>query len=77
MIEKYTPLTRERNAKKPNTYASSPGTATTRKQRPQERVGVPPVPGQLLPVEEHHEVGQVALVLAVAADPRIRYMPKA
>ena len=27
-----------------------------------------PVPGQRLPVEEHHEVGQVALVVAVAAD---------
>src|SRR3989344_3073020 len=26
------------------------------------------MPGQLLPVEEHHEVGQVALVVAVAAD---------
>ncbi len=29
MIEKYTPLMRERNAKKPNTKASSPGTAIT------------------------------------------------
>ena len=31
-------------------------------------VGEAPVPGILLPVEEHHEVGQVALVDAVAAD---------
>ena len=29
MIEKYTPLIRERNAKKPNTNASKPGTRTT------------------------------------------------
>src|SRR5436853_6206193 len=29
MIEKYTPLMRERNAKKPNTNASTPGTSTT------------------------------------------------
>ena len=29
MIEKYTPFTRERNAKKPNTNASRPGTSTT------------------------------------------------
>jgi hypothetical protein len=37
-------------------------------QGPQERVGADPVPGQFLPVEEHHEVRQVALVDAVAAD---------
>ena len=30
MMEKYTPLIRERNAKKPNTSATSPGAATTR-----------------------------------------------
>ena len=29
MIEKYTPLMRERNANQPNTNASSPGTSTT------------------------------------------------
>ena len=29
MIEKYTPLMRERKAKKPNTKASTPGTNTT------------------------------------------------
>ena len=29
MIEKYTPLMRERKAKKPNTNASTPGTSTT------------------------------------------------
>jgi len=29
MMEKYTPLMRERNANQPNTSASSPGTATT------------------------------------------------
>src|SRR6476660_9963964 len=29
MIEKYTPLIRERNAKKPNTNASTPGNSTT------------------------------------------------
>src|SRR4029453_19460862 len=29
MIEKYTPLMRERNAKKPNTNARMPGTSTT------------------------------------------------
>ena len=28
MIEKYTPLIRERNAKKPNTSASTPGTSS-------------------------------------------------
>ena len=30
MMEKYTPLMRERKAKKPNTSAIRPGTATTR-----------------------------------------------
>jgi len=30
MIEKYTPLIRERKAKKPNTSASRPGASTTR-----------------------------------------------
>ena len=30
MIEKYTPLIRERKAKKPNTNASNPGANTTR-----------------------------------------------
>ncbi|MNQ16216.1 hypothetical protein D3C85_292120 [compost metagenome] len=30
MIEKYTPLIRERKAKKPNTSASNPGASTTR-----------------------------------------------
>ncbi len=29
MIDRYTPLTRERNAKKPNSHASTPGTSTT------------------------------------------------
>jgi hypothetical protein len=29
MIDRYTPLTRERNAKKPNTQASTAGTSTT------------------------------------------------
>ncbi len=30
MIEKYTPLMRERKANQPNTKATSPGSATTR-----------------------------------------------
>ena len=33
MIEKYTPLMRERKAKKPNTNASSPGTSHDQEQR--------------------------------------------
>ena len=32
MMEKYTPLMRERNAKYPNTKATTPGTATTSRQ---------------------------------------------
>ena len=68
MIEKYTPLMRERNAKKPNTNASSPGTSTTSGSAYQKMLGAAPVPGIGLPVEEHHEVRQVALVDAVVAD---------
>ena len=29
MIDRYTPVTRERNASQPNTRASTPGTSTT------------------------------------------------
>ena len=68
MIEKYTPLMRERKAKKPNTKASRPGTSTTSAICATKESRERPVPGELLPVEEHHEVGQVSLVLAVAAD---------
>ena len=68
MMEKYTPLMRERNAKKPKTKASIPGTSTTSSAAVPEMLRERPVPGIGLPVEEHHEVGQVALVLALAAD---------
>jgi len=40
MIEKYTPLIRERKAKKPNTSASTPGASTTR-HRAQRKCSVP------------------------------------
>src|SRR5260221_2693390 len=35
---------------------------------PPERAGAPPLPGKLLPVEEHHEVGHRLAVLAIRAD---------
>ena len=38
MIEKYTPLMRERKAKKPNTKASRPGTSDDQEQRGDEAV---------------------------------------
>ena len=40
MIEKYTPLIRERKANQPNTSASSPGASTTR-HRAQAKCWVP------------------------------------
>lgn len=40
MIEKYTPLIRERKAKKPNINASSPGARTTR-HKAQRKLSVP------------------------------------
>ncbi|SQF89263.1 Uncharacterised protein [Pseudomonas fluorescens] len=40
MIEKYTPLIRERKAKNPNTRASKPGASTTR-HRAQRKCSVP------------------------------------
>jgi hypothetical protein len=45
-----------------------PGHQHDEQHRVPELVGVPPVPGVFLPVEEDHEVRQVGLVLALAAD---------
>jgi hypothetical protein len=57
-------LIRERNAKKPKTNAIRPGAATTSSSvHAKESLSA-----QYLPVEEDHEVGQIALVDAVAAD---------
>jgi hypothetical protein len=36
--------------------------------RPEEAVAADPEPGQFLPVEEDHEIGQIGLIAAVAAD---------
>ena len=76
MIEKYTPLMRERKAKKPNTKASRPGTSTHQQHLRDEAVAQRPVPGEFLPVQEDHEVGQVRLRYWPSRPIwRIRYMP--
>ncbi len=58
MIEKYTPVTRDRKANHPNTSASRAGTSTIMSEREREVVEAVPEPGQRLPVQKHHEVGQ-------------------
>ena len=58
MIERYTPVTRDRNANHPNANASNPGTSTIISSANAEMVEAVPKPRQRLPVEEHHEVGQ-------------------
>ena len=58
MIEKYTPVTRDRNANHPNTSASKAGTSIIMSDREQEVVEAVPEPGQRLIVQKHHEVGQ-------------------
>ena len=72
MIEKYTPLIRERKAKKPNTSASRPGASTTR-HRVQRKL--------LVPVQNHGSSVQERKVMnAGKPSPeawRIRYMPMA
>ncbi|MNN70115.1 hypothetical protein D3C81_1859470 [compost metagenome] len=72
MIEKYTPLIRERKAKKPNTKASNPGAKTTR-HRVQRKL--------LVPVQNHGiSVHDRKVMNAGKPSPeawRIRYMPMA
>ncbi|MNL71753.1 hypothetical protein D3C87_1969610 [compost metagenome] len=70
MIEKYTPLIRERKAKKPNTNASNPGASTTR-HKVQRKL--------LVPVQNHgSSVHDRNVMNAGKPSPeawRIRYMP--
>ncbi|MNR29200.1 hypothetical protein D3C85_1465740 [compost metagenome] len=72
MIEKYTPLIRERKAKKPNTNASRPGASTTR-HRAQIKL--------LVPVQyQGSSVHDRKVMNAGRPSPdawRIRYMPMA
>ena len=69
MIEKYTPRMRERNARKPNTQREQRRHEQhgQRTREPEVVEGLPE-PGQLLPVEKHHEVGQLAAIHALLAD---------
>ncbi len=69
MIEKYTPVTRERNANHPNTSASKARHQHHHEQREREMVEAVPEPGQRLIVQKHHEVGQNGIaVYAPGAD---------
>ncbi len=72
MIEKYTPLIRERKAKKPNTRASRPGASTTR-HRAQRKLLVPyQYQGSSLQARKLMKAGKPSPALS-----RIRYMPMA
>ncbi len=72
MIEKYTPLIRERKAKKPNTSASRPGASTTRHSA-QRKLEVPyQYQGSSLQARKLIKAGSPS-----PADWRIRYMPMA
>ena len=51
-------MTRERKANQPNTKARRPGTSSTMMAANGKPVEAVPEPGQFLPVQEHHEVGQ-------------------
>ena len=70
MIEKYTPLIRERKAKKPNTSASKPGASTTRHMAQRKL---------LVPVQyQGNSVHDRKVMNAGKPSPeawRIRYMP--
>ena len=66
MIDRYTPVTRERNASQPNTNASSPGAEHDHQHREPELIEAVPVPGQLVPVQEHHEVRQLGIAVDAA-----------
>ena len=69
MIEKYTPLMRERKAKKPNTNASSPGTSTTSSICATNEVSVnAQCQGNSFQSRNTMKSGRSHLVLAVAAD---------
>ena len=66
MIERYTPVTRDRNASQPNTNASAPGTSAIISIANQNWSKPQPEPRQLLPVQEHHEVGQHRIAVHAA-----------
>ena len=72
MIEKYTPLIRERKAKKPKTKASTPGTSTTRHMA-QRKLDVPyQYQGSSFQARKLMNAGRPSPALW-----RIRYMPMA
>ncbi|MNC64323.1 hypothetical protein D3C75_1145110 [compost metagenome] len=72
MIEKYTPLIRERKAKKPNTRASRPGASTTR-HRVHRKLDVPyQYQGNSVQDRKVMNAGRPSPALS-----RIRYMPMA
>src|SRR5690606_33710607 len=72
MIEKYTPLIRERKAKKPNTKASKPGASTTR-HMPQRKLEVPyQYQGSSVQARKLMNAGSPSPALS-----RMRYMPMA
>ncbi|MEY9268799.1 hypothetical protein ABIF23_008194 [Bradyrhizobium elkanii] len=67
MIDRYTPVTRERKASQPKQKASRPGTREHHQRGKPELVEAVPVPGQLAPVQEHHEVRQDRVAVDAAA----------
>jgi hypothetical protein len=64
MIDRYTPVTLERNASQPNTERQQ-ARHHHHQQRKPEHVEPVPIPGQFLPIQEHHEIGQQR----IAVDP--------
>ena len=68
MIEKYTPRIRDRNAKYPEDVREDAGDDERHRQREPEVLEAVPEPRKLLPVEEHHEIGELALVDAFPGD---------
>jgi hypothetical protein len=68
MIEKYTPLDSRAEGEEAEDEGEQPGHEDDQQHLREERIAQRPMPRQFLPVEEHHEVGQVGLVLPLAAD---------
>ena len=77
MIEKYTPLIRERNAKNPNTNASRPGTATTRNTLHRNESVPHHCQGNAFQSRNTMKSGRSLWYCPSRPMPRIRYMPNA
>ena len=77
MMEKYTPLMRERKANQPNTKASSPGTATTSSAWAMKLSLSAQCQGNSFQFRNTMKSGRSALYWPSRPIWRIRYMPMA